>query len=46
MKHLLKSVAGRNAETKCGLTVPAGDTCTAWWTDVTCPECLALMGGR
>jgi hypothetical protein len=41
---LLKERKGKDIVSKCGrskgLTI---DQCTVWWTDVTCPQCLALM---
>ena len=42
MKHLLKERKGKDVTSKC-LAHPTIEETTAWWTDVTCPDCLALM---
>jgi hypothetical protein len=41
--HLLKERKGKDVLAKCG-SGPTIEETTAWWTDVTCPNCLALMG--
>ena len=44
---MLKERKGRDVITKCerskGVTT---DQVTVWHTDVTCPDCLALMRGK
>ena len=45
MTHLLKERTAKVCTTKCLREVQVGET-TAWWTEVTCPECLALMAPR
>jgi hypothetical protein len=40
--HLLKERTAKACVTKCLVQVPVNET-TAWHTDVTCSDCLALM---
>jgi hypothetical protein len=42
VKHLLKERKGRDVVAKC-LATPTIEETTAWWTDVTCEDCLMLM---
>ncbi len=46
VKCLLKDRKGKVIVSKCGRTKGLTiDQCTVWHTDVTCPQCLALMAG-
>jgi hypothetical protein len=36
--HLIKDTSKDGINTKCGRTVAKADA-TAWWRDVTCPDC-------
>jgi len=42
VKHLLKERKGKDVVAKC-LAKPTVEETTAWWTDVTCPECQHLI---
>jgi hypothetical protein len=41
--HLLKERTQRFVTTKCGQTFATTWDTTAWWTDVTCPDCIERM---
>jgi hypothetical protein len=43
MIHLLRDRKGRDITTKCRASVKSIEETTAWWRDVTCPDCLEMM---
>ncbi len=43
MIHLLKERTQKACMTKCARQVEVNQT-TAWWREVDCPDCMALMG--
>lgn len=46
MIHALTAQDAKGATTKCGQTVPKADA-TIWYrTDVTCAECLTVIGWK
>lgn len=45
MIHALIAQDSKGATTKCGKTVKKAEA-TIWYTDTTCPECLAIINER
>ena len=41
--HLLKERKGQDFVSRCGLKIKGSNGTTAWWTDVDCSKCLAIM---